>query len=302
MKHLNEKGEKIIMARTNPRTVHNSQLKPGSIILVRGHVGFSRISRQTTNEERIKDNQRRTHQIEKNYTTITIYNAQVMARNPQAPTPEEIYALESCYTSSSQDYPGNNFTGINKSAFLPKVGVLAQGGNPDNHPSYDEITLEGELQKGTDVTLLLRVFAGQGGNNGVSLDTILINQSDFQYYGNSAHVTEAMNAFGINFNAKSPAERAADQAMMQTPTAGAPANTAAMTQPQAQAPQADSNPFGAGAFGQTGMQSAQGMPAAQAQPGSTPFAFGTQPQQTPAEAQPGVGVQFGVGPGPERTY
>ena len=181
------------MARTNPRTVHNSQLKPGSIIFVRGHVGFSRISRQTTDEERIKDNQRRTHQIEKNYTTITIYNAQVMARNPQAPTPEEIYALESCYTSSSQDYPGNNFTGMNKSAFLPKVGVLAQGSNPDNHPSYDEITLEGELQKGTDVTLLLRVFAGQGGNNGVSLDTILINQSDFQYYGNNAHVTEAMN-------------------------------------------------------------------------------------------------------------
>lgn len=291
------------MARTNPRTVQNSQLKPGSIIFVRGHVGFSRISRQTTDEERIKDNQRRTHQIEKNYTTITIYNAQVMARNPQAPTPEEIYALESCYTSSSQDYPGNNFTGMNKSAFLPKVGVLAQGSNPDNHPSYDEITLEGELQKGTDVTLLLRVFAGQGGNNGVSLDTILINQSDFQYYGNSAHVIEAMNAFGINFNAKSPAERAADQAAMQTPVTGAPANTQAA--PQAQAPQAGSNPFGAGAFGQAGMQEAQGMPAAQAQPNNTPFAFGAQPQP---QAQPqtapnnGFGVQFGVGPGPERTY
>ena len=115
------------MARKNPRTVHNSQLKQGSIIFVRGFVGFSRISRQTTDEERSKDNQRRTHQIDKNYTTITVYNAQVMAKNPQAPTPEEIYALESCYTSSSQDYPGNNFTGMNKSAFLPKVGVLVQG-------------------------------------------------------------------------------------------------------------------------------------------------------------------------------
>ena len=289
------------MSRTNPRTVHNSQLKQGSIIFIRGQVGFSRISRQTTDEERMKDNQRRTHKIEKNYTTVTIYNAQVMARNPQAPTPEEIYALESCYVSNSQDYPGNNFTGMNKSAFLPKVGVLVQGSNPDNHPSYDEITLEGELQKGTDVTLLLRVFAGQGGNNGVSLDTILINQSDFQYYGNNAHVTDAMNAFGINFNAKSPAERAADQAMLQTPTTSEPVVAAVMAQPQAQAPQAQApqagyNPFGAGAFGQTGMQTAQGMPAAQAQPGSTPFAFGTQ------AAQSGFGVQFGVGPGPERTY
>lgn len=285
------------MARSNPRTVQNSQLKPGSVIFVRGQVGFSRISRQTTDEERDKDNQRRTHKIERNYTTITIYNAQVMAKNPQAPTMEEVYALESCYVSSSQDYPGNNFTGMNKSNFLPKIGVLEQGSNPNNQPAYREIQLEGELQKGTDVTLLIRVFAGQGGNNGMSLDTVLINQSDFQYYGNNAHVAEAMTNMGIVFHEMSPAEKAAAHAQ-------APAAPAASTEPApaAEAPQATQNPFGAGAFG------AQGQPAGQpvSQPGGTPFAFGAQPQGQSATQQNTTGtqfgVQFGVGPGPGRTY
>lgn len=279
------------MARAIPRTVQNSQLTPGSVVFIRGHVGFSRISRHTTDEERMKDNQRRTHQVDKNYTTISIYNAQVMAKNPQTPTPEEIYVAESCYISSSQDYPGNNFSGMNKSAFLPTVGVLAQGTDPNNHPSYDETHLEGELQKGTDVTLLLRVFGGQGGNNGVSLDTVLINQTDFQYYGNNAHVTDAMNLMGITFVAKSPAERAANQAMEQTNM---------QTTAQSQAPQGSPNPFGAGAFGQTGTPAAQNIPASQPQPSNTPFGFGEQ------QPQPGFGgtqgVQFGVGPGPGRTY
>lgn len=277
------------MARAIPRTVQNSQLTPGSVVFIRGNVGFSRISRHTTDEERAKDNQRRMHQVDKNYTTISIYNAQVMAKNPQAPTPEEIYIAESCYISSSQDYPGNNFSGMNKSAFLPTVGVLAQGTDPNNHPSYNETHLEGELQKGTDVTLLLRVFGGQGGNNGVSLDTVLINQTDFQYYGNNAHVTDAMNLMGITFVAKSPAEKAADQAMEKTNM---------QTTAQSQAPQGSPNPFGAGAFGQTGTPATQNIPASQPQLGNTPFS-GQQPQPGFGGTQ---GVQFGVGPGPGRTY
>lgn len=289
------------MARQNPRTVHNSQLKPGSIIFVRGHVGFSRIARQTTDEERIKDNQRRTHQIERNYTTITIYNAQVMAKNPQAPTPEEIYALESCYASSSQDYPGNNFTGMNKSNFLPKIGVLSQGSSPDTHPSYDEIMLEGELQKGTDVTLLLRVFAGQGGNNGVSLDTVLINQTDFQYYGNNAHVTKAMEDFGMTFHEMSPSEKTAATAQAPAapvaPTAPVGQTMAAPVAPAAPQATATANPFGAAAFAQP-QPDMNGF----AQQTNTPFAPAQQNTGFAEQNPQGAGVQFGVGPGPGRTY
>lgn len=274
------------------RTVTNNQLTPGNVFFIRGQVGFSRISRQTTDEERTKDNLRRMHKIDKNYTTISIYNAQVLAKNPQEPTLEERYGLESCYNSShAADYPGMNYTAMNKSQFLPKIGVLEQGSDPNNHPSYKEIQLDGELQKGTDVTLVLRVFAGQG-NNGVSLDTVLINKSDFQYYGNNTNVQNALSDYGITFNALSPAEKAQHKpvtAPEQTaPAPEAPAPQAAPS--QATAPQATANIFSSfGAAPQTGQQ-------ATAQTGATPFDFGAQPGAAPQNQN----VQFGVGPG--RTY
>lgn len=295
-----------------PRTVNNNQLTPGNVFFVRGIVGFSRISRQTTDEERTKDNLRRVHKIDKNYTTISIYNAQVLARNPQQPTFEERYGLESCYNSSkAADYPGLNYTAMNKSQFLPKVGVLEQGSDPNNHPAYKEIQLEGELQKGTDVTLVMRVFAGQG-NNGVSLDTVLINQTDFQYYGNNANVKNALADYGITFDAMSPEEKAAAApvpAPAATETAGqaAPQGMAQampqqnMAQTQAAAPQATGNifnQFGAVPQSQAAPVQDQNQAAAQPQQGTptTPFDFGGQP----GAAGTPQNVQFGVGPG--RTY
>ena len=292
-----------------PRTVNNNQLTPGNVFFVRGTVGFSRISRQTTDEERKKDNLRRVHKIDKNYTTISIYNAQVLAKNPQQPTFEERYGLESCYNSSrAADYPGLNYTAMNKSQFLPKVGVLEQGSDPNNHPAYKEIQLEGELQKGTDVTLVMRVFAGQG-NNGVSLDTVLINQTDFQYYGNNANVKNALADYGITFDAMSPEEKAAAPA----PATAAAGQTApqgmAQTMPQqnmaqtqaAAAPQASGNifnQFGAVPQSQAAPVQDQNQAAAQPQQGTptTPFDFGGQPGAVGTPQN----VQFGVGPG--RTY
>lgn len=261
------------------RTVTNDKLTIGAIYFVRGQVGFSRISRQTTDEERERDNSRRTHKIDKNYTTITLYNAQVLAKNPQAPTLEERYALESCYKSSRvDDYPGNNFTGLNKSRNLPKAGVIEQGTSPENHPAYKEIQLEGELAKGTDVTLVMRVFKGQG-NNGVSLDTVLINQADFQYYGNNASVNHALKDYGITFDAMAPSEKKtvetapAGSASENTGLTGMAAQATPAAAPAAEAPQATDNPFSS--FG--------------AVPQSAAPAAGTEPV-----------VQFGVGPG--RTY
>lgn len=291
-----------------PRTVNNNQLTPGNVFFVRGTVGFSRISRQTTDEERNKDNLRRVHKIDKNYTTISIYNAQVLAKNPQQPTFEERYGLESCYNSSrAADYPGLNYTAMNKSQFLPKVGVLEQGSDPNNHPAYKEIQLEGELQKGTDVTLVMRVFAGQG-NNGVSLDTVLINQTDFQYYGNNANVKNALADYGITFDAMSPEEKAAAPA----PVAASAGQTAPqgmaqtmpqqnMAQTQAAAPQASENifnQFGAVPQSQAAPAQDQNQAAAQPQQGTptTPFDFGGQPGAVGTPQN----VQFGVGPG--RTY
>ena len=65
-------------------------------------------------KEREAANQRRKHPIDKNYTTITLYNASVVARDPANPTVEERYAAECLYRSSSEDYPGNNFSAIKR--------------------------------------------------------------------------------------------------------------------------------------------------------------------------------------------
>lgn len=271
------------------RTVLNNQLTPGSVFFVRGQVGFSRITRHTTDEERAKDNLRRTHKVDKNYTTISVYNAQVLAKDPAHPTPEEIYGLEGCYNSSrAADYPGLNYTGMNKSQFLPKVGLIVEGCDPNNHPSYDEIQLNGELAKGTDVTLVLRVFAGQG-NNGVSLDTVLINTHDFQYYGNNANVANALADYGVTFNAMAPEDR--------KPTAEEIAASAGQSAPQA-ATSAPANGFASNGFAAQGGAPAPAAEAPQATP--NPFnSFGAVPQTPVANnaAPQQQAVQFGVGPG-----
>lgn len=183
------------------RTISNAQLTPDSIFLVRGKIGFARVSRLCTDEERARDNVRRMHKIDKNYTSISLYDAQVIAKDPANPSIEEKYGAECLYRSSSANYPGNNFSALNKSHILPKVGVF----NPTTQV-YDEIKPAGELATGLDVTVVMRVFKGQG-NNGVSLDSVLVNEP-IKYYQGASKVTNELKDRGIIFNAL-PIDRAA---------------------------------------------------------------------------------------------
>ena len=185
-----------------PKTINSNQLTPDATYLVRGKVGFSRISRHTTDEEREKQNQKRTHPVDKNYTTITVYDAQVICRDTANPTLEERYGAESCYKSSSKDYPNLNFTGMNKSRNLPRVGVLEP--LPGNSNNYKEVVLSGELAKGLDVTLVMRVFKGQGSNNGVSLDRVLVNEPIRYYEASNEAIDKSLASFGITFQAMAP--------------------------------------------------------------------------------------------------
>jgi len=181
------------------KTITTNQLNPGATYLVRGKVGFCRITRHTTDEERERANRMRTHPIDRNYTTVTIYNAAVICRNPQNPTIEEQYANECLYLSSSPNYPGKNFNGINKSNRLPSVAVTDGPSNPGN---YNWITPESELAPGLDVTLVMRVFTGKG-RNGVSLDTVLINENPVRYYGGS-ELKQNLAEYGITLPEKEP--------------------------------------------------------------------------------------------------
>ena len=206
-----------------PKTIKSSELNPNATYLVRGKVGYSRVTRQTTDQERAEENKRRMHPVDKNYTNITIYNATVLAKDPSNPTIEEKYASESLYQSSSPKYPGNNFSAMNKTRNLPIVGVLTP--TPESPNNYVEIRPEGELASGLDVTLVMRVYKGQGSNNGVSLDRILVNEP-IKYYGGNTEVDKTLSNFGITFQAMAPEKKAELNAQASAPAEAAPVATA----------------------------------------------------------------------------
>ena len=272
------------------RTITSNQLTPNAIYLVRGKVSFSRITRHTTDKEREEANKRRMHPIDKNYTTITLYDAVVLARDPQNPTMEEKYASECLYRSSSQNYPNNNFTAMNKSANLPDVAVL-EGTN-----NYRQITPEAELAQGLDVTLVMRVFKSPM-NNGVSLDKVFVNEP-IRYYNNGASTQDALAGYGIVFQALPPKKAEETQTITTAEAEAAAAAPEDFNQGYAQnafAPMTNQAPAPAPEMTQ------QQAPQMQTSPYSTPSA--------PANSNPFTSYQameqappMTFGPGPDRQY
>jgi hypothetical protein len=208
------------------KNISSGRLTPNATYLVRGKVGYSHIATHTTDAERMEANKRRQHPIDKNYTTLTIHSAQVLCKDPANPTIEEQYAAESLYNSSSPKYPGKNFSGMNKSRNLPQVGVLTP--TPEAPNNYVETKLDAELASGLDVTLVMRVYKGQGSNNGVSLDRVLVNEP-IRYYGGNSEVDKTLSDFGITFQAMAPAAKNADAEPVNNGTETAPATAPAQT-------------------------------------------------------------------------
>lgn len=185
------------------RTITTNQLTPGRIFLVRGKVGFSRLTSRIEGEELQQDIQRRRSKgwlpIEKPYTTITINQAEVIVKDRNSIQPEEQYAIESLYTSSSQRGQGGySYTANNKGTrALPYIAVTRAGAQG----VVDQIQPEGELANGLDVTLVMRVFKGKP-NMGVSLDGVIVNEP-IRYFDNT-RAGDGLDGFGITFNPLAP--------------------------------------------------------------------------------------------------
>lgn len=185
------------------RTITTNQLTPGRIFLVRGKVGFSRLTSRIEGEELQQDIQRRRSKgwlpIEKPYTTITINQAEVIVKDRNNIQPEEQYAIESLYTSSSQRGQGGySYTANNKGTrALPYIAVTRAG----EQGVVDQIQPEGELANGLDVTLVMRVFKGKP-NMGVSLDGVIVNEP-IRYFDNT-RAGDGLDGFGITFNPLAP--------------------------------------------------------------------------------------------------
>lgn len=234
------------------KTVTTNQLAVGSIMLVRGKIDFCRITSQIAGKELEDQNEKsraRGYNTEdRPYTTVTIRNAQPIVEDPNNPTPAETYISEARYTSTAHPEKGLLFRGKNVGKILPWVGVVKQG----TTNVVEQIKPEGELADGLDVTLVLKVYAGQR-NNGVGLDGIIVHEP-IRYFS-SNDVQKKLGELGITFvpnpaattfaaETESAAPAApANPAVPQAPQYQAPAFTAPQPAPQFQQPQTNPNPF-----------------------------------------------------------
>ena len=296
------------------RTVSANQLADNTTFLIRGRVLYSRIRSQVAGEELARQNQRAMQQgrqpRNRPYTTLSICQAEVVRANPNAPmmNPEEIFATESLYTSTTQPNNGLCYSANNTGNYLPRLCV--QEGNMVTELSADEI--HGELDNGLLVTMVMRVYNSGKPNKGITLDTIIVNEPIRFYQGGAAANLEK---YGLTVNLQPNRQQAAAPAQT-APAMGGPQPAypaqAPMQQP-VQAPQApapgvvpnnvgygytpgmDTMPFGQG----------QALAAAPANPYGNPYGV---PAGAPAAA-PAAAPNPNGAPGimydpnaPERAY
>lgn len=187
------------------RTVTNAQLKAGTSFMVQGKLGFARLTSQIAGEELLQSDARRQNKgwlpVGKPYTTATVNDARVMMMDPNHPTPEEVYAQESFYTSHASQASGYSYTINNKGKNLPWIGVRNEKGQ------IDQIKPEGELAAGLRVTLVVRIFAVSGRpQKGVSLDGVIVEEPVRYYNPNDAKAI--LQSHGLVFNPNPDAEKA----------------------------------------------------------------------------------------------
>lgn len=221
------------------RTVSANQLADNTTFLIRGRVTYSRIRSQVAGEELARQNQRAMQQgrqpRNRPYTTLSICQAEVVRANPNAPmmNPEEIFATESLYTSTTQPNNGLCYSADNTGNYLPRLCV--QEGNMVTELSADEI--HGELDNGLLVTMVMRIYNSGKPNKGITLDTIIVNEPIRFYQGGAAANLEK---YGLTVNLQPNRQQAAAPAQT-APAMGGPQPAypaqAPMQQPM-QAPQA----------------------------------------------------------------
>lgn len=170
------------------KTINTNQLTPGKNIMVRGRMNYCRITSQIAGDELKRSNDRARQYgrqpDNRPFTKAVLENAYVECINPNNPTVEEAYAIERLYVKATAPQSGNFFEAKNKGRILPWVGIRTDA---TNVKQLEPSEVKGELDRGLDVTLVLRVFNGTP-NNGVSLDGIIVNEPIRFYNGANANM------------------------------------------------------------------------------------------------------------------
>ena len=274
-------------------------LSDGDIALVDGRVTYSHVATAMAGEELERYNKQRAERnmspiTAPQYSCITVAIASVRpnvdpATGQAQPFTKMQQAIsERRYTSQVHPEFKEQFTGGNRSRFLPQVYKLREGSMTE----YDPITLEGELAQNTPVTLVMRAFTPKSGRSGVTLDAVLINDPKFGYRsagGNNLMASLAQSGLILSAPAQMvPAEPAAAAPAAETaaPVAAQPATAqpAVATQPvqPVQTAQPAAEPQTAVPFPDVAYQPVN----AYAQPAAA------QPTAQPAQAQPTPGLIY----------
>lgn len=177
------------------------QLAEGSIVVIRGKLGYARLTRLIEGAELAASDMRRAKNgmspVGKPHTTATITEAQVLYRDPANPTAEERFVDERRYVSKKNPASGANYAIDSKGSNLPVIAIPTAAG--DGTVTQD---LSGkELAQGLDVSLVLRVYKPKNyAKRGLSLDQVIVNEP-VRYYTASNIDQNELAARGIVFAA-----------------------------------------------------------------------------------------------------
>ncbi|WP_394941147.1 hypothetical protein [Psychromicrobium sp. YIM B11713] len=194
-------------------SVNAEQLTEGALVLVRGKLGFARLTRLIEGAELQASDARRAQNgmnpIGVPHTTATITAAEVIYKDPTNPTLEERFVAERRYTSKKRPETGANYSIDSKGRNLPVIAI------PNGDGQVIQDTSGQELTQGLDVTLALRVYKPKTYNKrGLSLDQVIVNE-EVKYYGGSTSTstsTSELAARGIIFAAPPQAVQAGQNA------------------------------------------------------------------------------------------
>lgn len=176
-------------------------LTEGTILMVRGKIAYSRLTKLIDGADLVAVNQRKAANnmspINSPHVTCALTQPQVVFTDPSNPSYDEQFVAERFYVSPKNPSAGPMYSIDSKGKSLPTIAVPSDKGDD----SYDQDTSGRELANGLDVTLVLRVYKPKNyAKRGMAIEHIVVNEP-VRYYSGSNAATEALAARGIVFNA-----------------------------------------------------------------------------------------------------
>lgn len=198
-------------------TININSIEPNSKVYLTGIVDFSRIASQLDGDELAADNARKLANgmkpTSKAHTRLSISHCAIDYANPAQPTLAEQFISEKLWRSTLHPEKEFCYAAINKSRNLPNLYCRENS----TSKQLEAVTATAELAIGTPVTIVLRFFTTNL-NNGVSLDSVIVNEKPIRWSAGAAGNALADRGFEI-VNASVDAVR--NQLKEETPAAPA---------------------------------------------------------------------------------